>query len=194
MAHSLRLHNRHTGEILNLRRARDPGGREVLLIDGSLPPKSSGPPPHAHLHQLEEGSVKSGTLGTRIGSKRATIPAGGTASFPAGVVHAWWNAGDDLLELQGRAVPAGDLDRYLQAVFAAINASPSGRPSLFHFAHIAWRHRHTQVLARPPRPVQWILFPIVLLLGRLLGKFRGDDWPGSPASCLGAPSIDADNP
>jgi cupin domain len=183
----LQLENRRTGEILRMRRVREADGQAVLAIDGSLPPRMSGPPTHVHFRQREEVSVKAGTLGARLGKETIRVPAGGTAVFPAGIVHAWWNAGDDLLELSGRAIPAGDLDRFLQALFAVLNASPSGRPSIFYLAHVLWRHRHTQAVTLPPRIVQQIVFPIVLLIGRILGKYRGDSWPGSPASGPGAP-------
>jgi hypothetical protein len=170
-----------------MRRVRDADGQTILAIDGSLPPGTSGPPPHVHLHQREEGSVKAGSLGARIGEESIRVAVGGTAVFPAGTVHAWWNAGDNLLELSGRAIPAIDLDRYLQALFAVLNASPSGRPSIFYIAHVLWRHRHTQMILLPPRIIQQIFFPFILLFGRVLGKYRGDSWPGSPASCTGAP-------
>jgi hypothetical protein len=42
----LRFENRHTGEILRLRRVRVAEGQIVLTIDGSLPPRRSGPPVH----------------------------------------------------------------------------------------------------------------------------------------------------
>jgi hypothetical protein len=32
-----------------------------------------------------------------------------------------------------------------------------------------------------------VIFPLILFVGRILGKYRGDNWPGSPASCPGAP-------
>ena len=189
MDNFLQLELRHTGEILRLRRVRDAEGQIILSIEGSLPPKSSGPPPHVHFHQREEGTVKAGSLGARIRNEKFVVAVGGTSVFPAGVVHAWWNAGDDLLELSGRAIPAADLDRYLQALFAVLNASDSGRPSIFYLAHVLWRHRHTQAVAAPPRTIQRIFFPLILLVGRLLGKYEGDDWPGSPASCTGAPEV-----
>ena len=185
----LQLENRWTGEILRLRRVRDAAGQVVLTIDGSLPPGKNGPPLHVHLHQREEGTVKAGTLGARVADKTITVPAGGAAVFPAGVAHCWWNAGDDLLEASGRAIPAVDLDRYLQALFAVLNAGPSGRPSIFYLAHVLWRHRHTQAAAAPPRIIQRIVFPVVVLVGHVLGKYRGDAWPGSPASCTGAPEV-----
>lgn len=191
MNNFLQLENRRTGEILRMCRVRDSEGRIILAIDGSLPPGASGPPPHVHFHQREEGVVKAGSLGARRGKEKIVVPAGGTAVFPAGTVHAWWNAGSDLLKLSGRAIPAGDLDRYLQALFAVLNASPSGRPSIFYLAHVLWRHRHSQAVALPPRTIQRIVFPLIVLVGRVLGKYRGDNWPGSPASCTGAPEMEA---
>ncbi len=187
MTDFLRLENRHTGEILQLRRVRDGDGQTYLAIEGSLPARSSGPPPHRHLREREEGIVKAGTLGARVGNERITVPTGGSVVLPAGVVHNWWNAGDDLLQFNGRAVPAVDLDRFLQAIFAILNAGPSGRPSVFYLAHVLWRHRHTQSLSVPPRAAQRIVFPVTLLLGNILGKYRGTAWPGSPESCTGAP-------
>jgi quercetin dioxygenase-like cupin family protein len=185
----LSLENRHTGEVLRMRRVRDAEGQTVLTIDGTLPPRMSGPPLHVHFHQREEGIVKAGSLGAQIGNEKVVVRTGGTSVFPAGVVHSWWNAGDDRLELSGRAVPAVDLDRYLQALFAVLNASPSGRPSIFYLAHVLWRHRHTQSVIAPPRTIQRIIFPLVLLVGRVLGKYRGTRWPGSPESCTGAPEV-----
>ena len=190
MDKALRLENRHTGEILHLRRVAGADGQIVLEIEGSLPARAAGPPLHVHLMQLEEGVVKAGKLGAQVGTQKFVVPAGGHASFPAGVVHAWWNAGEELLELSGRAVPAGDLDRYLQALFAVVDASSTGKPDLFHLTHVLWRHRRTQALAAPPELVQRVLYPIVLLLGRLLGKYRGTDWPGSPESCPGVPEAE----
>ncbi len=190
MDNFLTLENRRSGEILRMHRRRDAEGRIVLYLDGTLPPKADGPPLHVHVREREEGIVKAGTLGARVGEEKILVPTGGTVALPAGVRHHWWNAGDDLLEFSGHVVPAVDLDRYLQALFAVLNASPNGRPSLFYLAHVLWRHRDTQVLAVPPPAVQRILFPVVLLVGRILGKYRGSNWPGSPESCPGAPLMD----
>ena len=185
------IQNRHTGEILRLSRVRDAHGQIVLNLDGSLPPRASGPPLHVHFHQSEEGTVKAGTLGAQVGKLRIVVPTGGSAIFAAGVTHKWWNAGEDLLEFSGRAVPAVDLDRYLQAVFAVIDASPKGRPSIFYLAHVLWRHRDTQLIAAPPRPIQRIVFRLIVFIGRILGKYRGSSWPDSPQSCTGAPLVNA---
>ena len=173
-----------------MRRVHDAEGRIVLIMEGSLPPGADGPPLHVHVQEHEAGTVKAGTLGALVGAKKIIVPTGGTVTLPAGIAHRWWNAGDDLLEFNGQVVPAVDLDRYLQAVFAVVNASDKGRPSIFHLAHVLWRHRDTQLMAVPAPPIQRIVLPVVLFIGRIMGKYRGSNWPGSPESCPGAPLVD----
>ena len=187
----LRLENRHTGETLRMRRERDVSGQMILIVEGTLPPGSKGPPPHVHFREREEGRVQAGTLGARIGGQTTIVQTGGNALFPAGVVHSWWNAGETLLEFNGRVVPAVDLDQFLQALFAVLNASATDRPSIFYLAHVLWRHRRTQAVVRPPVAIQRILFPVVLLIGRVLGKYKGQSWPGCPETCPGAPLSEA---
>jgi len=188
----LTLENRHTGEILRMRRLHNAQGQIVLMIDGSLPAGADGPPLHVHILEHEEVIVKAGTLGAQVGSEKIIVPTGGTAILPKGIHHRWWNAGDDLLELSGNVVPAVDLDRYLQGVFAVLNASSNGRPSIFHFAHVLWRHRDTQLFSIPAPAIQRIVLPVLLFVGRILGKYGGSNWPGAPESCPGAPLVDAD--
>ena len=168
-----------------MRRVRQ-GDQVVLEIDGSLPPKREGPPLHVHLMEREEGEVVSGAVSAIVGGKTIRLLPGERGTFPVGVPHRWWNAEDQLLRLKGRVVPVVDLDRYLQAVFAVSNAGPAGRLPLFYITHVAYRHRRTQRLATIPLAVQHVLFPVVVFVGWLLGKYRGDDWPGSPKSCPGA--------
>jgi hypothetical protein len=54
-------------------------------------------------------------------------------------------------------------------------------------AHLLLRHRHTQTLIIMPRPIQAVLFRVIVTVGTLLGRYRGDSWPGCPSRCLGAP-------
>src|SRR5436190_732774 len=143
----LELTNRHTGEILRMRKVREAEGPIYLSLDGTLPPGTNGPPPHIHFLEHEEGIVKAGILGARIGGREIVVKAGGSAELPRGIVHSWWNGGNEMLEFSGRVVPLVDLDRYLQAMFAVLNAGSAGRPSIFYLAHVMWRHRQTQALA-----------------------------------------------
>ena len=185
------LENRHTGERLELRRARIDGQR-CLELHGSLPPRGEGPPMHMHLTEAEEFHVVSGILSAEIDGRRLRIGPGESAVFPPGSAHRWWNADDEPLFVRGFVIPARGLDAYLHAAFDILNASPTGRPSLFFMAHLGWRYRRAQVTLAIPPLVQRVLFPVLVGVGTLLGKFRGSAWPGSPLRCRGLASSPAE--
>jgi mannose-6-phosphate isomerase-like protein (cupin superfamily) len=185
---TITLENRHTGERLTISRVTR--GDEVWLeLKGTLPPHREGPPMHIHFVEDEEGRITSGTLSAVVDGRQLTVGPGESASIPRGAAHRWWNAGDEPLVFEGYVRPAADLDRYLQGVFQVMNASPDGRPPLFYMAHVAWRHRHTQAVLIMPRPIQAVLFRVIVAIGTVLGRYRGTDWPGCPTRCLGAPNI-----
>src|SRR5438067_12267551 len=118
----LKLENRHTGKTLRIRRERDVSGQVVLIIEGSLPAGSKGPPPHVHFREREEGGVQAGTLGARIGEQTLVVQTGGNAAFPAWVVQSGGNAGESLLEVNCRVVSAVDLAQFLRASLAVVKA------------------------------------------------------------------------
>ncbi len=182
----LRLENQHTGEVLEFRR-RKLDGVAVFELRGTLPAHRAGPPMHIHHLEDEEGRVTAGTLSAEVGGQRLDAGPGSTVRLPRGVPHRWWNAEDQPLAFEGLVIPAVDLDRYLQAVFEVMNAGSPDRPPLFYLAHVALRHRRTQSVLVLPRPLQAILFRVVVAIGTLLGRYRGTDWPGCPARCTGAP-------
>lgn len=180
------LHNRHTGEHLQLRRVRRDGAL-CLELKGTLPPHRDGPPLHIHYHEYEEGTVVAGTLSAEVDGRRLQVEAGGTAPLPMGSAHKWWNDGNETLEFEGVTRPVVDLDVYLAAAFDVLNSGPVNRPPLFYMAHLAWRHRRTQAVLFAPRWAQAIIVPVVVLIGTVLGRYRGTDWPGCPSRCAPAP-------
>ncbi len=190
MAQALVLENRHTGERLSLRRIRH-GNEEWLELKGTLPPHREGPPMHIHYAEDEVGEITEGALSAIVSGEPLTLHAGGSTFIPRGAAHRWWNEGDEPLAFEGVARPVVDLDRYLQGVFDIVNASPPDRPSLFYLAHLSLRHWNTQAILVIPRPVQAVLFRLLVAVGTVLGRYRGHDWPGSPARCPGAPPASA---
>jgi mannose-6-phosphate isomerase-like protein (cupin superfamily) len=176
---TVQLHNRHSGERLNVTRGRK-DGREVLYLEGVLPPHSEGPPMHVHVNQDEGGEVISGQLSAIVDGKSITLGPGERAFFPRGVRHRWWNAGDEPLVFNGTAEPAGDLDQFLEGMFAIINASASGRPSPFHIAHLSLRHP-SQRITPAPAWVDRIVFRIIVAIGTVAGAYPASGWPGAPS-------------
>ena len=186
----LTLRNRHTGEQLSLRRVKR--GDEVWLeLKGSLPPRRQGPPMHIHWAEDEELRVVSGTLSAVLNGRQITAGPGQSVFLPRGAAHRWWNDADEPLHLEGSAGPVVDLDRHFQAVFEVMNAGSEERPPLFCIAHVMLRHRRTQSVLIMPKPVQAVLFRVIVAVGTLLGRYRGTDWPGCPDRCAPAPMAEA---
>jgi mannose-6-phosphate isomerase-like protein (cupin superfamily) len=183
---TLRLANRHTGEVLEIRRERR-DGESVFELRGTLPSHRQGPPLHVHHLEDEEGVITAGTLSAEVDGRRLTVGPGETVRLPRGVPHRWWNDGDQPLSFEGCTRPAVDLDRYLQAVFEVMNAGAPNRPPLFYLAHITLRHRRTQAVLLMPRAIQAVFFRAVFVVGAILGRYRGTEWPGCPERCTGAP-------
>ena len=182
------IENRHSGERLAMRRVKR--GDEVWLeLKGLLPPHRQGPPLHIHVAEDEEGVVRSGTLSAVLNGRRFAAGSGERVSFPRGSTHRWWNDGNEPLVFEGYARPVVDLDRFIQALFEVINAGSDGRPPLFYMAHALLRHRHTQTTLIMPRPIQAALFRVIVTVGTLLRRYRGDGWPGCPSRCVGAPLV-----
>ena len=182
----LRLENRHTGEVLLLCRRRLDGD-VGLELRGSLPPHREGPPMHVHYVEEEQGRVTAGRLSVEVDGRRIEAGPGEIVRFPKGVPHRWWNEGAEPLVFKGRAIPAADLDAFLQAIFAIVNAGPKDRPSLFHLAHLLHRYRRSYRMLVMPLWLQRLLFPAVIALGHVIGAYPKTGWPGSPESCTGAP-------
>ena len=182
------LTNRHTGERLQLRRIlRD--GVACLELKGSLPPGREGPPLHIHCYEQEEGTIVAGTLSAEVDGRQVRVETGGRVVLPTGSAHRWWTAGDDTLVFEGITTPVVDLDVMLAAAFDVLNSGPANRPPLFYMAHLAWRHRRTQTILFAPKWAQAILLPPILLLGTILGRYRGTAWPGCPARFAPAPVV-----
>ena len=135
-----------------------------------------------------DDSPAAGHPAATIGGRTITAGPGESVTLPRGVPHRWWNGGDTQLAFHGTVRPLADLDRYLQAIFEVVNAGPKGRPPVFYMAHLVLRHRRTQSVLLMPAALQAVVFRTAVLIGTLLGRYRGKDWPGCPDRCAGAPT------
>jgi quercetin dioxygenase-like cupin family protein len=91
------LVNPVTGERMTfLETAAETGGDRVV-IELHADPGGSVAAAHVHPSQWETFEVVSGTLGAKVGRRRAEAVAGETLGVAPGVSHTWWNAGDDEL-------------------------------------------------------------------------------------------------
>ena len=162
----LGVHEDERGPYVHVRNAVEPG---------------AGPPMHVHHRQDEGLTVEQGTIGyQRNGEEPRTAGPGETVVFRAGEVHRFWNAGEDDLVCDGWIGPPENIEYFLTKLFAAMRASGGKRPRLYDTAFLLTRYRSEFGMAEIPRPVQRVLFPVVLAVGRVLGwqrRFAGAPEP-----------------
>lgn len=87
-------------------------------------------------------------------------------------MHRFWNAGEDELVGTGFVRPPDNLEYFLTQIYASTKANNGRRPRLFDGAYLARRYRSEFGMADIPQPVQRVVFPIVVTIGRLLGLHR----------------------
>jgi quercetin dioxygenase-like cupin family protein len=133
----------------------------------------SGPPMHVHRLQEESLTVERGTMGwQRQGDEEQLAGPGETVTFAPGEVHRFWNAGDDDLVCSGYVRPPDNLEYFLTQIYASTRENGGTRPRLFDAAYLVSRYRSEFGMAEIPAPVQRFVFPVVVAVGRLLGKGR----------------------
>ena len=141
----------------------------------------AGPPMHVHHLQDEGLTVERGTVGYQCaGGPARTAGPGETVVFPAGEVHRFWNAGTEDLECDGWVGPPLNFEWFLTQVFASTKANGGTKPRLYDGAFLLTRYRTEFDLTEIPKPVQRLVFPVVVRLGRLLGwdrRFAGAPEP-----------------
>ena len=159
------------GERLTIRRRVRGVTGDRIEADNVVAP-GAGPPMHVH-HRQEEGlTVRQGRMGyQRLGEPARFAGPGETVVFGPGEVHRFWNAGTDELHCAGWIEPADNFEYFLGHVFESMRKNGGARPALFDAAFLTRRYRSEFGMYAIPAPVQRLLFPIVVAIGTLLGRY-----------------------
>lgn len=154
-----------------LRRVPTPEG-DVLEVENEVQP-NVGPPMHVHHFQEEGLTVVEGRIGyQRKGEEPQFAEAGATVVFKPGEVHRFWNAGEGLLKCTGYISPADSIEYFLGGIYEAQKKAGSLRPDMFDAAFLARRYRNEFAMAEIPAFVQRFVFPVMVAIGNVTGKFR----------------------
>jgi uncharacterized cupin superfamily protein len=153
-----------------LRRVQGPNG-ERIEVENLVTP-GGGPPMHVHHYQTEALTVLEGRIGyQRPGGPELFAGPGETVTFAAGDAHRFWNAGTDDLRCSGYVEPPDNIEYFLTEIYASVKRSGNGRPDPFDAAFLTTKYKSEFGMVGIPAPVQRFVFPMFLLVGRLLGKF-----------------------
>ena len=167
------------GELLVFeRRVPTPRGERVEGYNRVKP--GGGPPFHTHFLQDEGFTVVEGRLGYQImGQPETFVEAGGSALFPAGVAHRFWNAGEGELRCDAWLCPPGNIEYFLGELFAAQQRAGGTRPPLLDASFLMWRYRSEIRMDEMPAFVRRVVVPVAYAIGRLTGHHR--KYAGAPA-------------
>ena len=149
-------------------------GRNGDRIEGeNLVRPGAGPPMHVHYRQEEVFTVLEGRLGyqTHGGPEQFAGP-GETITFKAGVAHRFWNPGPADLRCRAFVEPAGNLEYFLTEVFDSVRRNGGKQPDPFDAAFLLTRYRGEYAMLAVPWAVQAFVFPVLLVIGTLMGRYR----------------------
>ena len=153
-----------------LRRVPGPAG-DRLEIENVVAP-GAGPVMHVHHLQAEVLTVRQGRLAYQRPSGPARyVEVGQTVAFPAGDAHRFWNAGTDDLRCSGYIEPAGNIEYFLGAIFESQRQTGRGGPHPLDAAFLVRRYRSEFALVDIPAWVQRLVFPVLVAVGTLLGRY-----------------------
>jgi quercetin dioxygenase-like cupin family protein len=165
------IENGHGEQLTFMRRVTTPQGERVEGHNVVKP--GAGPPMHVHYFEEEGFTVVQGRLGyQRPGQPPQYAEVGEVAVFPPGVAHKFWSAGDVDLKCSAYIAPPGNIEFFLTEMFDAQKRGKNGRPELFDAAFLIWRYRREYTMLEIPLFVQRTIFPLIVLIGTLLGKYR----------------------
>jgi quercetin dioxygenase-like cupin family protein len=159
------------GERLTFLR-RVPGRLGDRVEGENLVAPGAGPPMHVHHYQEEGLTVVAGRMGyQRLGGAEQFAGPGETVVFAPGDVHRFWNAGDADLRCTAWVEPADNLEYFLGEIFASTRGNGGKRPHPLDAAYLTRRYRSEFAMLVIPPVVQRVLFPVLVAIGTLLGRY-----------------------
>ena len=152
--------------------------RSVAVTDGqrlegdNVVKPGAGPPMHVHHHLDEVFTVEEGRIGyQRLGQPPQFAGPGETVTFKAGEAHKFWNAGESDLRCTAYIEPADNVEYFLTEIFESTKRSGGARPGMLDAAFLTRRYRSEFAMVDIPAPVQRFVFPLLIAVGRLLGRY-----------------------
>ena len=152
---------------------RVPGATGDRLEGENVASPGAGPPMHVHHYQVESFTVQRGRMGyQRQGGPEHFAGPGDTVTFAPGEGHRFWNPGPDDLHCTGYIEPADNVEYFLGAIFASAKRRGGTAPDPFDVAFLSTRYRDEFTMVAIPAPVRRFVFPLLVAVGTMLGKYR----------------------
>lgn len=128
---------------------------------------------HVHRYQVESFTVQRRRIGyQRLGEAEQFAGPGETVTFAPGEAHRFWNPGPDDLHCTGFIESADSVEYFLGEIFASTRRRGGTAPDPFDAAFLVVRYRDEFTMVEIPAPVRRFVFPLLVVVGTMLGKYR----------------------
>lgn len=164
--------NRVQGDRFVVREGSEDSGGERLTGDLYVRPGGRVAGKHTHSYITERFEVLAGTVRFHLDGRDEIARPGEQVEVPPGVVHDWWNIGDDEAHVFVDIRPAERFELMIQNLYGLANdgqTNAKGVPTLLPLALFAREFRREGEFVRPPRIVQRILFAALAPVARARG-------------------------
>lgn len=166
---TLKIHK--NGETLIITKSAADTGGTITEFEGYEEP-GIGPPMHVHFKQEEKVKVITGKMRIKTLTKEFSLNEGEEYTFAAGEAHQFWNEGELTMHYSGHVKPSNNYEYFIRHIYQSSNEANDDKPSPFDAAYLLTRYKSEMDMLVIPRPVKAIVFPILLIIGRLTGKFK----------------------
>lgn len=167
------LENHVTGErAVVLRGTEEVGDSGKLAVQLSVRPRGAVMGEHVHSQITERFRVIEGKLGVRVDGEESVLETGSGVTVQPGVVHDWWNAGEDEARVLVEIQPGRRFELMIVNAFGLANAGKTnsrGMPNLLQLAVFGREFGDVVEFVKPPRAIQRVLFGVLAPIGRILG-------------------------
>ncbi|HMU26604.1 MAG TPA: cupin domain-containing protein [Solirubrobacterales bacterium] len=128
----------------------------------------------AHIHPAvrERFHVLGGQVGFLVGDEEVTLGPGESAEVPAGVVHDWWQIGEEEASVVVEATPGDRLSEFITSIFGLCRdgkVNEDGVPRLLQIMVMVNEYSDEMILSSPPPAIQKTIAAMLAPIGRLRG-------------------------
>lgn len=159
------------GEVLIITRSGNDTNGEITEFEGMDEP-GIGPPMHVHFIQEEKIKLLKGKMRAKTPKKEFDLVMGQEYIFEPGVPHQFWNTGDEQNHYSGYLKPSCNWEYIIENVYQSANSANDVKPSPFDAAFLLTKYKTEIDLLIIPTPVKKLVFPVLLAIGKLTGKFK----------------------
>jgi quercetin dioxygenase-like cupin family protein len=161
-----------TGEYGYVRVGTEETNGKLLVSDLRLHPGAAAIGPHIHPNADERFTAVKGKIGYLLGDQKKILQANESMEIPRGIVHDFWNAGDEEARVIVEIRPGARMELMMITMFSLAyegKTNKKGVPDLLQMALIAKEFEDVLQVMNPPLWVQRVLFGILAPIARLAG-------------------------